>query len=359
MHIAIVQGTRPEIIKNYSIVKALDAAEVPYDVLHTNQHRSRLMCADIYAQMRYTPDFEMPGAYSLGRAIEWLQRCYRQRGVSHVIVNGDTAASIAGALAAIYMDIEVSHVEAGLRSRDIYMLEERNRIMVDTLAQKLFAYTALERDLLLGNPDVRGSVHLEGNTTVDVLDDFAYEFEEPPIDDPYLFVTMHRKEFTDSKTRMLAVLESLDALAADALRVIFSIHPRTSDVAARHEIALDDYEHVEFVRPMPIFESLAHQKHARAVLTDSGCIQEEAYLLGVPCITARENTERHLTLTHGANVLTGFEPAAIRSAVDAALASGHREWPDIYGLPGVGSRIVDRIAGSAAPRAASASYGAA
>jgi UDP-N-acetylglucosamine 2-epimerase (non-hydrolysing) len=346
MHVAIVQGTRPEIIKNYSIVKALRDAGITFDVLHTNQHRARRMCGDIYAQMQYAPDYSMEGVYSIGRAIEWLQQAFRRLGVSHVIVNGDTAASIAGALAAVYMDIDVSHIEAGLRSRDVQMLEERNRIMVDALAQHLFAYTEIERELLLQTPDVRGVVHLEGNTTVDVLEAFADCYAERPIDGEYLFVTMHRKEFTDVRSRMLAVFGALESLGAGTLRVVFSIHPRTRDVAARNGIRLDDYGSVEFVEPMPIFESLAHQKHAAAVLTDSGCIQEEAYLLGVPCITARENTERHLTIVHGANVLTGFEPSAIRVAVERALEAPRRAWPEIFGRPGVGGRIVERIAGS-------------
>jgi UDP-N-acetylglucosamine 2-epimerase (non-hydrolysing) len=344
MRVAVIQGTRPEIVKNYSIVKSLRALGIPYDVLHTSQHRARCMSADIYAQMEYAPDFVLQGQYRIGKAIDWLQKLMQERKISHVIVNGDTAASIAGALAAIYLDIEVSHVEAGLRSADKYMLEERNRIMVDSVAQSLFAYTELERDVLLSTRDIRGDVYLEGNTTVDVLHDFSERYARRPVSSDYLFATMHRKEFTDSCDRMRVVFGTLNSIAENGPRLIFPIHPRTADAAARHGINLGAFRAIEFVEPMSIFDVLAHQRYARAVLTDSGCIQEEAYLLGVPCVTIRENTERHLTVAYGANAITGFDSETIRAAVDAALSCEARDWPRIYGTPGAGRRIVDRVA---------------
>lgn len=356
MRVAVVQGTRPEIIKNYSIVKSLRALGIPHDVLHTSQHRARRMCGDIYREMDYGPDFVLDGEYRIGRAIDWLQHMLEKRAISHVLVNGDTAASIAGALAAMYLDVEVSHVEAGLRSSDKQMLEERNRIMVDSVAQALFAYTEVERDLLLRHRDVRGDVYLEGNTTVDVLHDFASRYTRRSVAGDYLFVTMHRKEFTDSPERMRAVFATFDALARTGPRVVFSMHPRTADAALRHGLESRAFRSIEFVEPLPLFEGLAHQRHARAVLTDSGCIQEEAYLLGVPCVTIRDNTERHLTVANGANAVTGFDPAAIAAAVDAALSRAPRDWPAIYGQPGAGRRIVNRIAerafGSGRARAA-------
>jgi UDP-N-acetylglucosamine 2-epimerase (non-hydrolysing) len=344
MRVAVVQGTRPEIIKNYSIVRALREARIPFDVLHTNQHTAREMRDDVYAQMRYAYDFSLPRPYTLGRAIDWLQFMFAKCRVTHVIVNGDTAAALAGALAATYLDLDVSHVEAGLRSGDPRMLEERNRIMVDSVAHRLFAYTEFERELLLRRADVRGEVYLEGNTTVDVLHDFADEYEEPPRPGRYVFVTMHRKEFTDSAKRMRGVFAVLNEIAEHTIPVLFPIHPRTRDVARRRGIDLKSYRHLEIVDPMPIFACLAHQKHAAAVLTDSGCIQEEAYMLGVPCITVRQNTERHLTLKHGANVLTGFSSAAIRGALGSILARKTAPGPSIYGAPGVGARIVARVA---------------
>jgi UDP-N-acetylglucosamine 2-epimerase (non-hydrolysing) len=343
MRIAVVQGTRPEIIKNYSVVQALRAATVPFEVLHTNQHRTPSMCHAIYRDMGYTPDRTMRGQYRLGIAIDWLQQRFRRDRITHVIVNGDTAASLAGALAAIYLDLHVSHIEAGLRSRDTQMLEERNRIMVDAVAHSLFAYTRHEHDALLKTPEVRGRVYLEGNTTQDVLFDFRHRMDTALIAGRYVFVTMHRKEFTDSRQRMLTVFEMLREIAATQCAVVLPLHPRTQDALRRHGLGRDVLGDIEILGPVPVFESLALQKHAAAVITDSGCIQEEAYLLGVPCVTVRDNTERHLTVTNGANVITGFSPAKMRAGVQWALTLQQRNWPDIYGSQGAGARIVQRI----------------
>ncbi|HEX7079733.1 MAG TPA: UDP-N-acetylglucosamine 2-epimerase (non-hydrolyzing) [Gammaproteobacteria bacterium] len=346
MRIALVQGTRPEIIKNFSIVAALARAGVRFEVLHTNQHRQRKMCADVYRAMGYEWSRALPGRYSLGNAIEWLQRTFVRDGITHVIVNGDTAASLAGALAALYLDLGVTHVEAGLRSGDVLMREERNRIMVDSIATLLFAYTAYEERLLRATPAVRGRIHLEGNTTVDVLHDFADAISRPPRSDRYVFVTLHRKELTDSRERMTALLHALRRIA-ERRAVVFPVHPRTADALRRYKLDRE-LGAIEAVDPVSPFESLALQKHALAILTDSGCIQEEAYLLGVPCVTLRNNTERHLTVANGANVVAGFAIGPILASVEEACAAQRRGWPDIYGPPGAGVRIVDRVLSEAA-----------
>ncbi|MDD5631521.1 MAG: UDP-N-acetylglucosamine 2-epimerase (non-hydrolyzing) [Methylococcales bacterium] len=344
MRIAVIQGTRPEIIKNYSIVKALVNFAINFEVLHTNQQGSSNMCTDIYRDMGYSPGRTLPGQYRLGLAIDWLQKVFKRDKITHVIVNGDTAASIAGALAAMYMDIEVTHIEAGLRSHDPQMIEERNRIMVDSIANSLFAYTAYEQEVLQKSPDIRGRIYLEGNTTVDLLHDFSNRFEQRLINGRYVYVTLHRKEFTDSKARMQMVFKVLRAIAEEVCPVIFPIHPRTRDAIKRHGLDDSTLRGVQVTEPVPIFNSLALQKHAAVVITDSGCIQEEAYLLNVPCVTIRDNTERHLTVRNGANVVTGFTPTVIRAAIESALHLPAKTWPEIYGMPSAGSRIVNRIA---------------
>lgn len=343
MAIAIVQGTRPEIIKNYAIVKALAVSHSPHFIFHTNQHRDQTMRDSIYLDMGYEPTHIQPQAYNLGDTIRWLQDAFRKNAISHVIVNGDTAASLAGALAAMYLDIPVSHIEAGLRARDPYMLEERNRIMVDAVSHLLFAYTSYEKELLEKTPDIRGEVFVEGNTTVDVIADFADQLQQSPSPDKYIFVTLHRRELTESYPRMKQAIEVLNTLANDHCRVIFPIHPRTSDALSRHHLTNKLSNAVDSIEPVTALRALNYQKHASAVLTDSGCIQEEAYMLSTPCITMRENTERHLTVTHGANIITGFHHQANVEACLAALKTEPEQWPTIYGTPGVGSRIIDRI----------------
>ncbi len=350
MRVAVVQGTRPEIVKNHSIVRALRASSVPFEVFHTGQHVQSDMCDEVYVDMGYRPDRVFPAPYRLGGVVDWLQDAFAHEGFTAVVVNGDTAAALAGALAGMYAGVPVSHVEAGLRSRDPFMLEERNRIMVDAVAEHLFAYTSYEVDVLRRSPDVRGTVHLAGNTTVDLLHDVADRLVLPahlasPGGTPYLLATLHRKELTDSPERMTAVFGALARLATPERRVVFPMHPRTSDAMARAGLSRSLLGRVEVVPPVGILAALALQRHAAAVLTDSGCIQEEAYLLGTPCVTVRENTERHLTVLHGANVLTGFDPDVVVRSALAAAAGPRGGWPAIYGTPGVGQRVVDVVVG--------------
>ncbi len=342
--IAVVQGTRPEIIKNQSFVRALRAQGIPFVVLHTNQHVADAMCGEVYADMGYAPDQRLPGDYRIGSAIDWLQQRFRDDAITHVVVNGDTAASLAGAVAALYTGLPTVHIEAGLRARDIFMLEERNRIMVDAVAELLFAYTAHEAGVLERSADVRGQVHCEGNTTVDLIHDFAHRLERPA-DEPitYLFATMHRREFTESPERMRAVFAVFAEIARSVCPLVLALHPRTRDAMRRHGVPLAALEPVRVIEPLPIFAALSMQRHAAAVLTDSGCLQEEAYILGTPCITVRENTERHLTVQHGGNVVTGFQRRAILAATRRALDAERRPLPDIYGAPGAGARMLGRI----------------
>jgi UDP-N-acetylglucosamine 2-epimerase len=337
--IAVVQGTRPEIIKNYSIVSALRRGRVPHAVFHTNQHSSGEMRDQIYAQMQYAPMHVLPAPYRLGTAINWLQSEYEAQQITHVVVNGDTAASVAGALSAMYSGIAISHVEAGLRAQDPQMLEERNRIMVDAMASLLFAYTEFERDVLEASADICGRVFVVGNTTVDILTDFADCLSAPPYPQRYLFATLHRREFTTSIDRMRLVFAALSEVAHKHCPVILPLHPRTRDAIER--AALQDHlRALTVIAPLRPLESLSYQKHALAVVTDSGCVQEEAYLLGVPCVTIRENTERKLTVSNKANRITGFDRTRILDAVEWAATLKERSWPDIYGKPGVGDRIV-------------------
>jgi UDP-N-acetylglucosamine 2-epimerase len=356
MKIAIIQGTRPEIIKNYSIVKALTELKVPFLVVHTNQHHLPTMRDDVYRDMAYEPDKVLPGDYRIGVAIDWIQSVLSDADITHVIVNGDTAASLAGAIAAMYLDIPVSHVEAGLRARDVHMIEERNRIMVDSIAQLLFAYTSYEEGVLAACADVRGRIYVEGNTTVDLIRDFAPRLQQKKTKSKFAYATLHRKELTDSPDRLLIAIRALRGIAREICPVLFAVHPRTRDAIERFGFRAELAD-IRCTQPHTIFESLSLQASATFLVTDSGCMQEESYILGTPCVTLRENTERHLTLVCGANRVTGFDHSAILASCEQALIQDASKWPEIYGAYGAGQRIVSRILKSetnlvARPRAA-------
>ena len=341
MRIGVVLGTRPEIMKNYAVVKALRAHRTQFVVLHTHQHYDDKMSRCLFEEMGYAPDYVMPGRYQIGMAIDWVRRLIRRLDLDLVIVNGDTAAAVVGALAAVYSDTALAHVEAGLRSFDPHMVEERNRIIVDTAAHYLFTYTQAHAEYLTRIPDRRGRVYCAGNTTVDLIADFADRLVAPRPDlGTYALVTLHRKELTDSRSRLISVFEALNEVASGFDRVIFPIHPRTRQAIQQHGLDPECLSRVTVVEPLSALECLSYEKHARVILTDSGCIQEEAYLFGVPCVTIRENTERIETLPSGANVLTGFNPEVILRCVSEQMTKSSLALPPIYGDPGAGERIV-------------------
>ncbi len=342
MKIAVVTGTRPEILKNYSIVAALRRFGASFSVLHTNQHSERLMCDAIFDEMGYAPDFVMSAPYETGRAISWLSERFVKLRIELVLVNGDTAAAVAAAIAALYTDRRLAHVEAGLRSFDHEMREERNRIVVDAIAHHLFTYTESEAAYLRNSPELRGRIEVAGNTTVDLIEDFRDRLG-PRRDGRYLFVTLHRKELTDRPMRLAAVFGGLARLAERFDTVLFPMHPRTRDAMVRHRIDPSLMGSVVVTEPVSGLDALALQRHAEVVVTDSGCIQEEAHILGVPCVTVRENTERHQTLLHDANRLVGFEPDAMVEGVETQLRVKRGEWPQIYGRGGAGVRVVTRL----------------
>lgn len=244
MKVAILMGTRPEALKNYSIVKALREKGIEHLVLHTNQHRDESMNAGIFAELGYQPDLVFDAPYHIGGAIDWVSKAIRAHHIDTLLVNGDTAAALIGAIAA------------------------------------------------------------------------------------------------------------LNELAAGLDAAIFPVHPRTRNAMAAFGLRDSDYPRISMVAPMLAMDALGYIRHASVVITDSGCMQEEAAIMGVPCVTVRENTERPETVEAGANIVSGFAPAAIAAAVRTQIAkAGKLAFPPVYGTPGAGRRIVDTLVDVSTPSA--------
>lgn len=335
-------GTRPEIIKNHSIIKALEKKRNKFYVLHTNQHSDYLLSQLFIDDLKCKVDCTLEGNYSIGKAIDWVIEIIRSLSLDLIIVNGDTAASLVGAIAAIYSDVGLAHVEAGLRSFDNEMYEERNRIMVDAASHYLFVYTDAEFEYLMKKSEIRGKIFLVGNTTVDFIEYFQHRITKPH-ENNYAYVTLHRKELTDRKYAMIEIFETLNELAKRFEKMIFPMHPRTRNALNKYGISKSIFDNISVCEPLSIFQSLSYQKHARIIFTDSGCVQEEACILGIPCVTIRNNTERQLTVQVGANVLSGICRTGIMDACDLQLGKKVKKYPPIYGIPGAGERIVDII----------------
>lgn len=228
-----------------------------------------------------------------------------------VLVYGDTNSTLAGALVAAKRGIPVAHVEAGLRSYDRTMPEEINRVLTDHISKYKFCPTETAVENLRKEGITKG-VHLVGDVTADLL-------EQTTIDDlilhklgaerrKYYVATVHRPVNTDSKLNMDAILSAFEELDYP---VIFPVHPRTAGCICRHE-----FRNTLLIEPLGYYDMLSLVAHSRKVLTDSGGIQKEAYLLGVPCITLRETTEWIETLDGGWNILAGSDKKTI---VQAAL----------------------------------------
>jgi UDP-GlcNAc3NAcA epimerase len=304
MRVVTVVGNRPQFVKSAPLSLALRDAGTEEIVLHTGQHWDAEMSQIFYDELelpepRYRLDLRTPDTNAMTPPIREAIETERP---DWVIVMGDTNSTLAGAHAA-GEEVPVAHIEAGLRSFDLTMPEERNRIEVDRLSAVLFC------------PDERSARQLEsegvhGRRQVvgDVMADATRLFEPlarrrgVPVDAPYTVLTIHR----EANVQPEQLRRIVDAVNAADRRVAFPAHPRTRRVLEEHEIALAP--HVQALEPLGYLEMLALVAGAETVVTDSGGLQKEAYWLRVPCVTLRPSTEWVDTVEAGANTLV--DPAA-------------------------------------------------
>jgi UDP-N-acetylglucosamine 2-epimerase (non-hydrolysing) len=330
--ILTVVGARPNFMKAAPVHRELSERGGFDSVLvHTGQHYDPWM-SDVFFRDLGIPE----PAFSLGvgsgthaeqtaGVMTTLEPVLREVGPDVVVVVGDVNSTLAGALTAAKLGILVAHVEAGLRSFDRTMPEEINRIATDAVSNVLLAPSIDAVDHLRseGHPDE--AVHLVGNVMIDsllacldraaasdILTDLGVERHG------YLLATLHRASNVDDPAALQASLRALDCAAAFG-PVLFVAHPRTAQRMAA--LGLDPPDGVRLLEPLGYLDFLWLTTNATAVLTDSGGIQEETTVLGVPCLTLRENTERPITVTEGTNTVTGVDPDAIRVALEAARAS--------------------------------------
>jgi len=353
--LAIVVGTRPEIIKMAPVVRAAMARDVPYVLLHTGQHYSYEMDGVFFEELGLpTPhrNLEVGSGsqpYQIGAIVTGMEPLLKDVRPDVVLVEGDTNSVLAAALAANKCGIRVGHVEAGLRSYDRGMPEELNRILTDHLSDYLFAPTDHARSILLGEGVATERIHVCGNTVVDELMTQRPRADRPGLLDRfevaprgYALATVHRAENTDVPERLRGILDGL-ASTASALRVpvLAALHPRT--VARLTTLGIEVDRAVRVLPPLSYLDFLGLHLHALVMLTDSGGLQEEACSLRVPCVTLRDNTERPESVTVGANVLAGAEPDRIVAAA-RAMIDRPRNWPNPFGDGRSGARIVDLLA---------------
>ena len=354
MTIAIVVGTRPEIIKMAPVVRAAIARGVPYRLLHTGQHYSFELDGVFFQELGLPPahhNLEVGSgsqAYQIAAIISGLEPILTSDRPDILLVEGDTNSVLAAALAAHKCGIEVGHVEAGLRSYDRRMPEEVNRVLTDHLSDLLFAPTTKARDTLAGEGIDAARIHVTGNTVVDELQLQRERAMRPELFDRfrvtqgnYAVATVHRQENVEDPARLRGIFDGL-AGAAQALDVpvLAALHPRTS--ARLAELGIAPNGRIRVTPPLGYLDFLGLHAGAALTLTDSGGLQEEACCLGVPCVTLRDNTERPESVDVGANMLAGADPDRI---VEAArrMSAAPRGWRNPFGDGHSGLRIVDLL----------------
>ena len=353
--ICLVLGTRPEVIKLSPLIRECGRLEIPYYLLHTGQHYSYEMDRVFFEDLELpAPQFNLDTGSGLhgeqtGKILAGAERVFMEHRPGAVLVQGDTNTVLAGALAAAKLHVPVGHVEAGLRSFDRRMPEEINRIVADHVSDLLFAPTETAAGYLRSEGIPGEKIFVTGNTVVDaVFQNLEIARKKTGVmermgakEGDFILVTAHRAENVDDRGRLAGILEGIGAVGDETgMQVIFPVHPRTAKMIG--EFGLDT-PGIRIVPPLGYLEFLLLESKAALILTDSGGIQEEACVLGVPCVTLRENTERPETLQVGSNVLAGTNPTTIRES-SREMRSRERGLENPYGDGHAGERIIGILA---------------
>lgn len=337
LRLLLVGGARPNFMKIAPLLRAFRARPRRFDarLVHTGQHYDAAMSDVFFEELGLPePDIHLGAgsathAVQTARIMEAFEKVLQSERPDWVIVVGDVNSTVACSLVATKMSppVPVAHVEAGLRSRDRTMPEEINRVVTDTLSELLFTTSAdADRNLRAEGID-RRRIHRVGNLMIDTLRrhlrsaDGAAVMREHGIARPFGLLTLHRPSNVDDPDALRRIFGALEEVGKD-LPIIFPVHPRT--VKTLRDFGLGDLNGrngsaVRHIQPLGYLDFLHLQKRAALVLTDSGGIQEEASILGVPCLTLRDNTERPVTITHGTNRLVGTDPGRIVAAARRVL----------------------------------------
>ena len=333
--VAHITGARPNFPKAAPVIRALDALGVPQQLVHTGQHYDEQMSEVFFRQLGLPePDVDLgvgsdTHARQTAAIMTGLEDLFTPGPPAVVVVYGDVNSTAAAALVASKMQIPVAHVEAGLRSFDMTMPEEINRLVTDRLSDLLFA-TSPDAIAHLGNEGVHAEkIHFVGNPMIDTLlanldridSDGARAAQG--LTGRFVVATLHRPSNVDDPADAQALTKAMHGVA-DQVEVLLPLHPRGR---ARLEAAgLFDHPAMRIIDPLGYVEFLGLVRGAEAVVTDSGGVQEETTILGVPCMTLRPNTERPITITHGTNRLVTRE--SLPQVMEECLTVGRAEsWP--------------------------------
>jgi UDP-N-acetylglucosamine 2-epimerase (non-hydrolysing) len=346
-----VVGARPNYMKIAPVHAGLRTRNVDQRIVHTGQHYDRELKDVFFDELGLPPpDIQLhvgsgSHAEQTARGLVELERTFRELRPALVVVPGDVNSTLAGALAAAKLDLDLCHVEAGLRSHDRSMPEEHNRKVADHLSTLLLTHSA-DADENLRREGILDGVELVGNTMIDTLlanvdaARVAAPWRELGLEPGrYLLVTLHRPALVDDPGLLRRTVDQLATIARD-LPVVFPVHPRTRARLDEEAIQVGD---VLVTDPLRYRAFLGLEAEAAAVVTDSGGVQEETTALGVPCFTLRANTERPVTIEHGTNTLLGLDPQRLADVPALLAAPREPRLPPLWDGR-AGERAADAIA---------------
>ena len=332
MKLLHVVGARPNFPKLAPVYRAAEQGGLEQCVVHTGQHYDDALSASFFRDLSIRPpdvNLEVGSsshAVQVARIMERFEPVLEQYQPDWVAVYGDVNSTVAAALVASKLGVRVAHVEAGLRSNDRRMPEEINRIVTDRLADLLLAPSRDAVETLRGEGEPDHEIAFVGNVMIDSL--FFALPEARRIGfreslglerDSAVIVTLHRPSNVDDPHQLGPLLRTIEQSAGD-MPLVFPVHPRTRARLQQSQLTLDD-KRWRLTEPLGYLDFLKLTAQARIVLTDSGGVQEETTVLGVPCVTLRENTERPVTISEGTNFLAGTQPASVAEHVAKALAA--------------------------------------
>jgi UDP-N-acetylglucosamine 2-epimerase (non-hydrolysing) len=357
MNVTLIAGARPNFMKIAPVIHAIKRLQasgvrrqeegkvINYRLVHTGQHYDRNMSETFFKELNIPePDINLNcGGGSQAEQTAAIMIAFEKDLLEHpadlVIVVGDVTSTMACSIVAKKLNTKVAHIEAGIRSYDLTMPEEINRMVTDCLADYFFTTTELAGINLRKNGVPDDKIFFTGNVMIDTLLANRHRFRKPEIWDKagltkgnYLVITLHRPNNVDNPSHLKLLLEAIIS-ASHNIPIIFPVHPRTSKIIA--DIDMNDspplpftpspfqsIKNLYFTEPLGYLEFNYLVENAKGVITDSGGITEETTVFGIPCITLRDNTERPETITVGTNELIGTDPAAIRPAMEK-LFSGN------------------------------------
>ena len=316
---ALIGATRPNFVKLAPLVRAAQAAGLDICIINAAQHFDAAMSTDFLQEFGVSVDITLspvhqPVVAQLADIMRQLEEVLVREHITDVVVMGDVNATLAAGITALKLKLRLTHVEAGLRSRNYEMPEEMNRILVDQAADLLLTPSS-DASENLRTEKVRGTIHEVGNIMIDNVLHYAATIQ--PMDEQFYFCTLHRGETVDYKDRLEVILSAVAEIKQrSGLTIYLPLHPRTAKKVEEFGLRSKLESIFTLLPPLTYQQSLQYQKNAQLILTDSGGVQEEAVVLGVPCLTLRTETERPITVTMGTNTIGGVTWESIITAYE-------------------------------------------